>query len=93
MHPGEVLREDYLKPLKLSAKARSKALHVPAGQVNDIVLKRCSVKPSAALRLKSFFVGGAQSWLNLPQMFDLKTTEFADARQSEAEIQPLALAA
>lgn len=40
VHPGEVLREDFLKPLKLSADALSKALHVPAGRINDIVLER-----------------------------------------------------
>ena len=45
VHPGEVLREDDLKPLKLSANALSKALHVPAGRVNDIVLERRGVTP------------------------------------------------
>lgn len=49
MHPGETLREDYLKPLQMSANALSKALHVPAGRVNDIVLERRGVKLDTAL--------------------------------------------
>ena len=93
VHPGEVLREDYLKPLKLSANALSKALHVPAGRVNDIVLGRRGVTPDTALRLARYFGGDAQSWLNLQQAFDLKTTKLAKAKQIEAEIKPLALSA
>ena len=75
VHPGEVLREDYLKPLQMSANALSKALHVPAGRVNDIVLERRGVTPDTALRLARYFGGDAQSWLNLQQMYDLKVTE------------------
>ena len=92
VHPGEVLREDYLKPLKLSANALSKALHVPAGRVNGIVLERRGLTPDTPLWLARFFGGDAQSWLNLQQMFDLKTTELAKAKQIEAEIKPLVLA-
>jgi len=91
VHPGEVLREDFLKPLGLSANALSKALHVPAGRVNDIVLERRGVTPDTALRLARFFGGDAQSWLNLQQMYDLKVTEQAKAAQIEAEIEPLAV--
>jgi addiction module HigA family antidote len=90
VHPGEVLREDYLKPLGMSANALSKALHVPAGRVNDIVLERRGVTPDTALRLARFFGGDAQSWLTLQQMHDLKVTEQAVARQIEAEIVPMA---
>jgi addiction module HigA family antidote len=90
VHPGEVLREDYLKPLGMSANALSKALHVPAGRVNDIVLERRGVTPDTALRLARFFGGDAQSWLTLQQMHDLKVAEQAVARQIEAEIVPMA---
>ena len=93
VHPGEVLREDFLKPLQLSANALSKALHVPAGRINDIVLERRGVTPDTALRLARFFGGDAQSWLNLQQIYDLKVTEREKAKQIEAEIEPLALAA
>lgn len=93
VHAGEVLREDYLKPLGMSANALSKALHVPAGRINDIVLERRGVTPDTALRLARFFGGDAQSWLNLQQMYDLKLAEREKADQIEAEIEPLALAA
>ena len=91
VHPGEVLREDDLKPLKLSVNALSKALHVPAGRVNDIVPERRGVTPDTALRLARFCGGNARSWLNLQQMHDLKITEREKAKQIEAEIEPLAL--
>ena len=93
VHPGEILREDFLKPLQMSANALSKALHVPAGRINDIVLERRGVTPDTALRLARFFGGDAQSWLHLQQIYDLKLTEREKAKQIEAEIEPLALAA
>ena len=93
VHPGEILREDFLKPLQMSANALSKALHVPAGRVNDIVLERRGVTPDTALRLARFFGGDAQSWLNLQQSYDLKVIQKQKAKQIEAEIEPLAMAA
>ncbi len=93
VHPGEILREDYLKPLQMSANALSKALHVPAGRVNDIVLERRGVTPDTALRLARYFGGDAQSWLNLQQSYDLKVAQKQRAKQIEAEIEPLVLAA
>lgn len=93
IHPGEILREDYLKPLNMSANALSKALHVPAGRINDIVLERRGVTPDTALRLARFLGGDAQSWLKLQQMYDLKRAEYEKAKQINAEIEPLAIAA
>ena len=93
VHPGEILREDFLKPLELSANALSKALHVPAGRINDIVLERRGVTPDTALRLARFFGGDAQSWLNLQLSYDLKIAEREKAQQIEAEIEPLAFMA
>lgn len=89
IHPGEILREDFLKPLQMSANALSKALHVPAGRVNDIVLERRGVTPDTALRLARYFGGDAQSWLNLQQSYDLKVTQKQKFKQIEAEIEPL----
>lgn len=93
IHPGEILREDFLKPLQMSANALSKALHVPAGRVNDIVLERRGVTPDTALRLARYFGGDAQSWLNLQQSYDLKLTQKQKAKQIDAEIEPFAMAA
>lgn len=57
VHPGEVLREDYLVPLSMSANALSKRLHIPASCINDIVLERRGVSADTALRLAQFFGG------------------------------------
>jgi addiction module HigA family antidote len=93
IHPGEILREDYLKPLAMSANALSKALHVAPARVNDIVLERRGVTPDTALRLARFFGGDAQSWLNLQQAYDLKIAEANALETIMAEVQPLAAAA
>lgn len=93
IHPGEILREDYLKPLDMSAHALSKALHVPPARVNDIVLERRGVSPDTALRLARYFGGDAQSWLNLQQAFDLKMAEKEALPKIVREIQPMAQAA
>ena len=75
IHPGEVLREDYLAPLGMTANALATALHVTANRINDIVLERRGVTPDTALRLARYFGGDAQSWLNLQQAYDLKRAE------------------
>jgi addiction module HigA family antidote len=90
VHPGEVLREDYLKPLGLSANALSKALHVPAPRINDIVRERRGVSADTALRLARYFGGDAASWLHLQAAYELRVTEIASARQIEKEIAPVA---
>ena len=65
VHPGEVLLEDYLKPLGLSVNALSKRLNVPTSRMNDIVLERRGMSADTALRLTRCFGGDAQTWLNL----------------------------
>jgi len=82
VHPGEVLREDYLKPMALSANALAKQLHVPASRINDIALERRGITADTALRLCRFFGGDAQSWLNLQTAYDLRTAELDDDLQS-----------
>lgn len=92
VHPGEVLREDYLAPLGMSVNALSKALHVPASRVNDIVLERRGVSPDTALRLARFFGGDARTWLNLQVSYDLKMVEQEVASVIAKEIMPHASA-
>ena len=65
VHPGEVLHEEFLKPLGMSANALAKALRVPASRINDIVLQRRGVTVDTAMRLVRYFGGDVQSWLNL----------------------------
>jgi len=72
VHPGEILREDYLEPLGLSANALSKALHVPAPRINDIVRERRGITADTAMRLARYFGGDARSWLNLQTSYELR---------------------
>lgn len=90
VHPGEVLREDYLVPLNMSANALAKALNVPAPRVNDIVRERRGVSADAAMRLARYFGGDARSWLNLQAAYDLRVAEIENARRIEREIVPAA---
>lgn len=88
VHPGEVLREDFLVPLGMSANALARALHVPAPRVNDIVRERRGVSADTAMRLARYFGGDARSWLNLQTAYDLRVAEMANARRIEREIVP-----
>lgn len=90
VHPGEVLREDYLKPLDMSANALAKALKVPASRVNDIVLERRGVSVDSAMRLVRYFGGDVQTWMNLQTAYDIKVAQKTLAKRVEKEIEPLA---
>jgi len=91
VHPGEVLREDFLLPAGLTANALAKALHVPAPRINDIVRKRRGVSADTAMRLARYFGGDARSWLNLQAIYDLRLAEIANARRIEREVMPIAV--
>jgi addiction module HigA family antidote len=73
VHPGEVLREDYLAPLGLSVNALSVALGVPATRIHEIVKERRAVTADTAARLARHFGGDAASWLVMQANYDLKT--------------------
>ena len=88
VHPGEILREDYLVPLEMSANALSKALHVPAPRINDIVRERRGVTADTAMRLARYFGGDARSWLNLQTNYELRKAEIENAQRIEQEIKP-----
>ena len=90
VHPGEVLREDYLKPLDMSANALAKALKVPASRINDIVLERRGVTVDSAMRLVRYFGGDVQTWMNLQTAYDIKLAQKTLAKRVEKEIEPLA---
>ena len=73
VHPGEVLREDYLVPLGLSVNALALTLGISATRIHEIVRERRSVTPDTAMRLARYFGGDAVSWLMLQANYDLKT--------------------
>ena len=75
IHPGEILREEYLEPMGLSASALAIALRVPAPRVNDIVRERRGISPDTALRLARFLGTSAQFWLNLQNLYELRRAE------------------
>ena len=77
VHPGEILREDYLEPLGMSANKLAIALRVSAPKINDIVREKRAVTPDTALRLSRYFGGDAQTWLNLQSAFELKISREA----------------
>lgn len=88
VHPGEVLREEYLKPLGMSANALAKALSVPAPRVNEVVRERRGVSADTAMRLARYFGGDARSWLNLQAAYDLRVAEIDSGERIEKEIRP-----
>ncbi|WP_434653728.1 HigA family addiction module antidote protein [Pseudomonas sp. R3-56] len=89
IHPGEVLKEEYLEPLGLTAAALARALHVSAPTVNDIVLMRRSVSADVALRLAVALDTSAQFWLNLQTAYDLRTAEIAKGEQIYREVEKI----
>ncbi len=93
IHPGEILREEFLAPLEMTANALAMELHVPAPRINDVVRERRAVTPDTALRLARYFGTTAQFWLNLQTSFDLKQVAGELEKKIEREIRPLQRAA
>ncbi|MBL8503846.1 MAG: HigA family addiction module antidote protein [Rhodocyclaceae bacterium] len=93
IHPGEILREEYLAPLGMSAHALAMALRVPAPRINDIVRERRAVTTDTALRLARYFDTTPQFWLNLQNSYDLKLAASQSGRKIAQEIRPLRRAA
>lgn len=75
IHPGEILREEFLVPLNMSAHALALELKVPAPRINDIVRERRAITPDTALRLARYFGNTPQFWMNLQTSYDLKRAE------------------
>jgi addiction module HigA family antidote len=90
IHPGEVLREEFLGPLSLSAHALAQALRVPATRINDVVNERRGITADTALRLARYFGTTAEFWLSLQSAFDLRTAEGELKSQIERDVLPRA---
>jgi len=90
IHPGEVLREEFIGPLGLSAHALAQALRVPATRINDVVNERRGITADTALRLARYFGTTAEFWLNLQSAFDLRTAEAELKSQIERDVLPRA---
>src|ERR1700674_3170341 len=92
IHPGEILREEFLLPLRMSAHALSQAIRVPATRVNDIVNGKRGVTADTALRLARYFGNSPEFWLNLQAAHDLRTTEREVAARVERGALPRTVA-
>ena len=90
IHPGEILREDFLKPLQLSMNKLAMDLHVPVTRIAEIAHQRRGITPDTALRLARYFNTSARFWLNLQAAYDLEVAEDELARDIEREVRPAA---
>lgn len=92
IHPGEILREEFMQPLGRSSNALAKAIGVTPARVNEIVRERRGITADTALRLARYFGTDAQSWLNLQQRYEIERAK--DALDGELKrIKPMADAA
>jgi len=89
-HPGEVLSEEFLKPLGMSVHALALALRVPATRIGAIVKGERSVTADTALRLSRFFGTSAEFWMNLQAMHDLTKTRTESGTTIERDVRPRA---
>jgi addiction module HigA family antidote len=92
-HPGAVLREDFLKPLGMSAHALSMRLRIAAPRLHAVLHEQRAVTPDTAMRLARCFGTSAQFWLNLQSMHDLSKAEQNHKAQVEREVEPLQMTA
>jgi antitoxin HigA-1 len=89
IHPGEILRSEFLEPLGMSVNALALALRVPAPRINDVVRGKRAISADTALRLERYFGATAQFWLNLQIAYDLRVATAAAGEQIEREIEPM----
>ncbi len=91
VHPGEVLREDFMKPLGLSINKLALDLHVPATRMGEIVHERRRITADTALRLARYFNTNPEFWLNLQTFFDLEIERRSGAAvEIERQVHPVA---
>lgn len=88
IHPGQILREEFLKPLAMSGNALAMALKVPAPRINDIVREKRAITPDTALRLARYFGSSPEFWLNLQTAYDLRVARRKALPAIEREILP-----
>ena len=89
IHPGEILREEFMKPRDLSQNALARALHVPPRRINEIVLEKRGITADTALRLARYFGTSAELWTGLQADYDLRRARLEKAQAIERDIEPL----
>ena len=88
VHPGEILREEYLAPLNMKPYTLAKKLHIPRTRIERLVAEHTPVTPDTALRLAKFFRTTPEFWMNMQASYDLKT-EAAAIEKELAQIHEL----
>jgi len=88
VHPGEILLEDFLKPLNISRYRLAKSIGVPQRRIDEICAGKRAITADTALRLARFFGTDAQSWMNLQAGYDLETAEINLADRIVREVKP-----
>ena len=88
VHPGETLREDFLKPLGLTPNRLAIELQVPATRINDIARGKRTISADTALRLARYFGTTPQFWLNLQANYDLEVAQDLQGREIAGRIKP-----
>jgi len=90
VHPGEQLREEFLKPLGLSAYRLAKDIDVPVSRVQELIAERRGITGDTALRLARYFGSTPEFWLNLQRDYDLETAKIAVGEKIAATVSPRA---
>lgn len=90
VHPGTILRDEFLTPMKISVYELAKAIKVPRSRVNDIVLGRRTITTDTALRLGRYFGTSPEFWINLQARYDLDVANRTVHRRIEREVTPRA---
>ena len=90
IHPGEILRDDFLQPLKISVYTLAQAIKVPRSRLNDIVLGRRGITADTAFRLARYFGTTPGFWINLQARYDLDAADRKLRRRIEREVTPRA---
>ncbi|HEX4006127.1 MAG TPA: HigA family addiction module antitoxin [Acidobacteriaceae bacterium] len=88
IHPGEFLREDFMKPLGLSANALAIALRVPVTRISEIVRERRGITVETAMRLGRYFGTSADFWINMQKAWELAVADKELLPRIRAEVQP-----
>ena len=87
-HPGEILNEEFLKPLGMTVNALAMALHVPGNRLYAVVDGVRGISPDTALRLGRYFGTGPEFWVNLQAHYDLESTKEDLEEEIERQVQP-----
>jgi addiction module HigA family antidote len=90
LHPGRVLREEYMEPMRLDTAALAHALDVPPGRIAPLIANQVPVTSDIALRLARCFRTSPQFWLGLQTAYDLAQAEAEHGAEIEARVQPIA---